>query len=210
MKVFSPAALAALKAGDAVVTGAVQLVTAPTPVLVWGGYGALTIAGNPFKGIGDHGLVESSSGALGGAAGDTTLTLSGVDPDIVVLKDLAGVRNAPTVLYRLIFDRHGQTLLDAKVFKRGRLDQLISNETIGGQAALTGVMEGAAKGLGRYLGRLRSDVDQKLNAPADNGFKAVSYAGTKTLYWGGKIPSTATQGAYPAVVANGRFDQLDF
>jgi hypothetical protein len=205
MKVFSPAALAALKDG-AVVSGAV-LIAASTPIQVWGGFGLLTIDDLVFKGLGDRGIAQVSAGALGGAAQETTLTLSGVDPEILPLLDTSAVRNAPTIIWRLIFDRNQQTLLDAKVFTRGRLDQLVSNETVGGEATLSALIEGAAKGLGRFRGRMRSDADQKLNDPSDNGFKAVTYAGTKTTYWGGKIPATVTGTTYSAVAGGGYYEK---
>lgn len=208
MKVFSTAALAALEAGGAIVAGAVQIVSAPNPVQVWSGYGTLTLGDLVFQGIGDRGMAQVSGGALGGAAQDTTLTLSGLDPAVLALLDQASIRNAPTVIWRLLFDRNGQTLLDYKVFTRGRLDQLVSDETVGGEATLSALIEGAARGLGRFRGRMRSAADQKLNAPSDDGFKAVSYAGTKTVYWGGKIPSTVTATTYPAVVAGGFIDKF--
>ncbi|ATC34112.1 hypothetical protein CA606_18230 [Caulobacter vibrioides] len=208
MKVFSTAALEALEAGGAIVTGAVQIVTAPNPVQVWGGFGVLTLGDLVFQGIGDRGLAQVSAGALGGAAQETTLTLSGLEPAVLALLDQTAIRNAPTVIWRLLFDRNGQTLLDAKVFTRGRLDQLVSDETVGGEATLSAMIEGAARGLGRFRGRMRSAADQQLNAPGDDGFKAVSYAGTKTIYWGGKIPSTVTSVTYPAVVAGGYLDKF--
>ena len=208
MKVFSTAALAALEAGDVVVAGAVLIAASPAPVRVWSGYGTLTLESLAFDGIGDRGLAQVSGGALGGAAQDTSLTLSGLEPSVLALLDEVSIRNAPTVIWRLLFDRHGQTLLDAKVFTRGRLDQLVSDEVVGGQATLTALIEGAARGLGRFRGRMRSAADQKLNAPTDDGFKAVSYAGTKTAYWGGKIPAPVVSATYPAVVGGGYLDKF--
>lgn len=205
MKTFSPAAIAEMKSGG-VVTGAVQIVSAPTPVLVWGGYGVLTIGDLVFQGLGDRGLAQVSSGALGGAAQEVTLELSGVEPAVLALLDQTAIRDAPTVIWRCIFDRAGQTMVDAKVFTRGRLDQLVSDETVGAQAILRALIEGAAKGLGRFRGRMRSDADQKLNAPTDDGLKAISHAGQKTLYWGGKVPSTVTSTTQSAVLGGGYFD----
>ena len=209
MKLFAPAAIAEMKVG-AVVTGAVMIVTAPAPVLVWGGFGVLTIGDLVFQGVGDFGLAQVSGGALGGAAQDTTLELSGVEPGVLALKDQTVVKDAPVVIWRCIFDRLGLTLLDAKAFTRGRLDQLLSDETIGETAILRAVVEGAAKGLGRFRARMRSDADHKLNAPADDFFKAVSYAGQKTLYLGGAIPSTVTSIGPGGVVGGGYFDSNQY
>jgi len=209
MKIFAPAAIAEMKSG-AVVTGAVMVATVPDPVLVWGGFGQLTIGDLVFQGLGNYGLAQVSSGSLGGAAQEVSLELSGVDPEVLALKEQTVVRDVPVVIWRCIFDRLGHSLLDAKVFTRGRLDQLPSEETIGGDAMLRAIIEGAAKGLGRFRARMRSDADQKLNAPSDDGFKAVSYAGQKTLYWGGTIPSTATTVGNGGVAGGGYFENNQF
>jgi hypothetical protein len=81
-------------------------------------------------------------------------------------------------------------LLGAYVFTRGRVDELRTIESIGGAAAIQVAVEGAARGLGRRGGRLRSDSDQRLVSANDGFFKHVSYAGQKTVYWGGKKPAT--------------------
>lgn len=182
--------MAAIERGDAMGVGAVFIGCAPTPVRVWSGYGPLTIEGEVFDGIGDRGLVTASSGGLGGAAQDTTLSLSGVEPAVLALVDADALKDAPVIVWRLIFDSAGQTLLAAEVFTRGRLDRLDPKVVPGGTATLVASVEGAAKGLGRSRGRTRSDTDQRLDAPDDAGFSATSYAGQKTIYWGGKIPAT--------------------
>jgi hypothetical protein len=190
MKTIAPAALAALEAGTAIVAGAVEI--AGDPVLrVWGGYHELTFDGRTFEPIGDRGLVQVAGGALGDAAQNITLSLSGVDPETLALLDAAEVSGAPAVLWRLIFDQAGVTLLDFNVWARGRLDTLEREEEIGGTAAITAQLETAAKGLGRRGARMRSDADQRLVDAADGFFKNTAYAGEKTLYWGGRKPSRA-------------------
>lgn len=189
MKLYSPEAKAEMEAGTAIAVGAVLIACAPTPVRVWGGFGPLVLEGEIFQGIGDSGLVSASGGALGGAAQSVTLALSGVDPDALALFDATALRDAPTVIWRLIFSGDGHTLLAAPVFTRGRLDQLPIEETPGGTSVIRALIEGAAKGLGRMRARTRSDSDQRLDDPDDAGFSATSYAGQKSIYWGGKIPT---------------------
>jgi hypothetical protein len=190
MKVLSPAALAALDAGEAIVTGAVEIVCTP-PVRVWGGPHEITLGGQTFLPIGDRGLVQTTGGALGDAAQDIALVLSGIDPETAALLDSTGLGGAPAVLWRLIFDQAGITMLDAQVWRRGRLDTILREEEIGGTAALRTQIETAAKGLGRRGSRMRSDADQRLIDPSDGFFRNVSYAGEKTLYWGGRKPARA-------------------
>lgn len=190
MKILSPAALEALDSGTAIVAGAVRIASVP-PVLAWGGNHVLVLEGEEFLPLGDRALVQVAAGALGGAAQNITLTLSGIDAETLALLDAEGVSGAPTILWRLIFNQAGDTLLDYHVWARGRLDTLEQEEEIGGTARLTGRMETAARGLGRRGGRMRSDADQRLIDPADGFFKNVSYAAEKMLYWAGRRPSRA-------------------
>lgn len=190
MKVLSTAALAALQDGTAIVSGAVEIACDPI-VRVWGGWHPLTFDGRTFDPIGDRGLVQVTGGALGDAAQNITLTLSGIDPETLALLDAEGLSGAPAVLWRLIFDQSGNTLLDLHVWARGRLDTIERDEEIGGEAAITAQLETAAKGLGRRGARMRSDADQRLIDPADGFFKNVSFAGEKQLYWGGRRPARA-------------------
>ncbi len=190
MKTIAPAALAALEAGTAIVSGAVEVASDP-PVRVWGGHHPITLAGSSYDPIGDRGLVQVAGGALGDAAQDITLTLSGIDPETAALLDAAEVAGAPVTVWRLIFAQDGNTLLSAEVWGRGRLDTLEREDEIGGTAKITARVETAAKGLGRRGARMRSDADQRLIDAADGFFKNVSYAGEKTLYWGGRRPARA-------------------
>lgn len=190
MKTIAPAALAALEAGDAIVTGAVEIACTP-PVRIWGGYRPITFDGRTFEGVGDRGLVQVTGGALGDAAQNIELVLSGIDPETLALLDTSDVKGASAVLWRLIFDLSGTQLLGFNVWARGRLDTLPREEEIGGTARITARLETAARGLGRRGARMRSDADQRLIDANDGFFKNVSYAGEKTLYWGGRRPARA-------------------
>jgi len=190
VKSIATPALEALDEGTAIVAGAVEIESVP-PVRVWGGWAPIAFAGRTFDPVGDRGLVQVAGGALGDAAQSITLTLSGVDPETLALLDAEDVSGAPAILWRLIFDASGTTLLDYHVWARGRIDTLESDEEIGGEAAILARLETPARGLGRRGARMRSDADQRLIDPDDGFFKNVSYAGEKTLYWGGRRPSRA-------------------
>jgi hypothetical protein len=190
MKNLAPAALEALEKGAAIVSGAVEIACNPV-VRVWGGWQPITFDGRTFDPVGDRGLVQVSGGALGDAAQSITLTLSGIDPETLALLEAESLAGAPAVLWRLIFDQSGNTLLDYHVWARGRLDTITREEEIGGTAAIIAQLETAAKGLGRRGARMRSDADQRLIDPNDGFFKHVSFAAEKTLYWGGRRPARA-------------------
>jgi hypothetical protein len=134
MKSIAAPAMAAIEAGEAIVTGAAQISPrdGSTPIRVWGGYGVIAIGGNDYQPLGDRALAQQTTGALGGIAQGMTLTLSGVEPAALALLDPAEVKGASVVVYRLIFASDGKTLLDAHVFDRGRGDAVDSAETIGG------------------------------------------------------------------------------
>ncbi len=201
MKTLAPAALAALEAGTAIVSGAVEIGCTP-PVRLWGGHHEVIFEGRNFLPIGDRGLAQIAGGALGDAAQNITLILSGIDPEASALIDAAGLQSAPSVLWRMIFDQTGNTLLDFDVWARGKLDTIMRDEQIGGTASLTAQIEAAAKGLGRRGARMRADSDQRLIDASDGFFKNVSYVGEKTLYWGGRRPARAGS-ALPGVGGGG-------
>lgn len=190
MKNFSDGAMAAIVAGEAIVTGAVAILGDPV-IRVWGGYWPIELDGETYQPVGDRGIAQQTAGAIGGSAQGMTLMLSGIDPEALELLDADEVDGAPVVVYRLIFASDGKTLLDYQVFDRGRVDQLATEEVIGGEAKLSVMVEGAARGLGRRGGRMRSDADQRLVAADDGYFKNTGYAPEKTLYWGGKRPAVA-------------------
>ena len=198
MKTFTAEAQAALESGRNNVAGAVEI-SLPQGVKfrAWSGYGPLTIGDHVYVGLGDRALAQASAGALGDAAQGVTITLSGVDPEVAASVDLLELRDAPCVVRRLIFNGAGNALLDQHVFSRGRIDTAEVSETPGGEATITINVETAAKSLGRAGGRMRSFADEQLISPGGVGFQVVSYAGEKTLYWGGKIPARA------GAVANG-------
>lgn len=202
MKTFTTAAMAAIEAGTAIVSGAVEILSTPA-IRVWGGYGQLLINGATYEGIGDRGMAQVAGGATGGTAQNVTLKLSGIESEVIELLDADEVRGASVAVYRLIFSGDGLTLLDAQVFTRGRLDQLPITETIGGEAAILALIESAARGLGRRGGRMRSDADQRLVKADDGFFRNVSYAPEKNLAWGGKRSAAARTVLSGAVYGRG-------
>ncbi|MGQ3101010.1 MAG: hypothetical protein ACT6Q5_13265 [Sphingopyxis solisilvae] len=190
MKTIAAPARQALADGTAIVVGAVEIASDP-PIRVWGGNGPITFGGRTFDPVGDRSLVQVAGGALGGAAQSISLSLSGIEPEVLELLDADEVAQAPGTLWRMIFAGNGITLLDYHVWARGRLDELTKEEEVGGQALIQAALETAARGLGRRGGRMRTDADQRLVKADDGFFKNVAYAGEKMLYWGGRKPANA-------------------
>ncbi len=190
MKEIATAAQAAIEANTAQVGAALEIVL-DEPVRVWTGEGILQLLGEDYTGLSNREMGVTASGTLGGTAQNITLTLSGLDPEVLQLLDAPELRGAPVALYTLVFDASGRTLLDHGVHRRGRIDRVPVEETAGGTAMITLEIESAARGLGRRTGRMRSNADQRLIEPDDGSMKAVTYAGELVLYWGGEKPARA-------------------
>jgi len=190
MKTIAQAALDALEDGSAIVSGAVEIL-ATEPIRVWSGLSTIPLGIDTYTPLGDRDIGIVSSAAIGAVAQNLDLTLSGIEPEVLELLDAAGLRGAPVTVYSLIFDQSGTTLLDYYVHRRGRVDRVVQEETSGGTATITVQVESAGRGLGRKTGRLRADTDQRLITSTDGGFRMVSFAAQKTLYWGGRRPSNA-------------------
>lgn len=196
MKAYSEAALAAYADGTAMSVGAIELHVDPVACF-WGGDGVLTMTASDgverdFVGLGAKAMVEVGGGALGGAAQNVTVTLSGIDPDIIAALNPTPARGKPVVIWELTFDGSGQTMLDAHIFSRGTADRLPRSEQPGGEASIKLLVETAANGLGRRGSRMATDADQRMINPDDGGCKHVSYAGEIVLYWGGKRSTAGT------------------
>ena len=191
MKVMSPEALEALAAGRAVVSGSVRFDIPGDPIRVWGGHGEIEIEGEAYVPLGDHGLIRTTAGSVGTAAQGMTLELSGIPTAALSTINARLLRGVGVVVRRLIFDQHGRDLLDVSVHARGRVDHAPKTEAAGDTSVIAVTVHGSARGLGRKGGRMRSDADQRLILSTDGGLKHISYAGERTLYWGGKPPQRA-------------------
>ncbi len=190
MRTWAGATLTALQ-DDAVIEAGAMAIMTSTPVAFWGGYGNLTIDSVVHIGLGDRFMLSETAGSLGGEEQGAVVELSAVDDDVAPLRALSGLRGAPVICRRLIFNATGSTLLETEVRIRGRVDHMPGEETPGGEAKFMLKIEGAARGAGRRGGRMRTDADQRLINGTDGGFKRISYAGEVTLYWGGKPPQRA-------------------
>jgi hypothetical protein len=192
MKTFALAAMLAILAGEAVVTGAVQISPrdGSEPIRVWGGYGVYSLGGHDYLPLGDRGFAQRTAGAIGGLAQGITLTISGIEDAALALLEPDEVKGASVVITRLIFASDAKTLLDAQIFERGRGDAISLDDTIGKSSAVNYAVESAARSLGRSGARMRADSDQRLIDPDDGYFKNAAYAGQKQLFWGGKRPTT--------------------
>lgn len=190
MKTLDAPTLAAVQAGQVIQAGAVRLEFGST-YRFWSGYGSLAVAGEgTFNGIGARGLIIPVESSIGAGASGLEMTLSALDPDIAASVELEDYAQKPVVVWRMIFDASGQTLLASVVFFRGRCDVIRIVETGNGEATIQMSVEGAMRDMDRRGARIRSDTDQRLlGGSTDGGMKHISVAGVRTLYWGQQGPN---------------------
>lgn len=192
MKLFTEEAAEALDRGQSLEVGAIKIACDP-PVRIWGGYQDIVLDGETYVGVGNRALVTVTGGALGVAAEGSEIIVSRTDAPIQAMLAASGLWRAPVVIWRLIFDKGGRNLLDAKVHQRGRLDKIEDRAKAGGEASLALKVEGAARGQGRTTGRMRSDADQVLIRSSDGFYKAIAAFGERQLVWGGRRPRRSSQ-----------------
>ena len=188
---IAPAALDAIERGDAIIAGAVEILASDGPIRVWSGHGLQELDGEIYQPLADREIGIATGASLGGVAQNLTLTLSGLEPEVLKLLEAETLRFAPCRVMTLVWDSSGTQLLDWWTHRRGRVDRVPVRETSGGTATITVQVEAPGRGLGRKTGRLRSDADQRLIEPTDGGLRQVSFAAERTLYWGGRRPSRA-------------------
>lgn len=190
MKIYSAEGLAALDSGQSLDIGAIRIGSTP-PLCVWGGYGVITIDGDEFHGLADRVLVTVTGGSLGVGAEPSEIKLSRSDPAVEAMLAAPDLWRAPVTIWRLLFDAGGRNLLDAKVHQRGRIDDAEDVDVPGGDTNLVLKVEGAARGLGRSLGRMRSDPDHRLVNALSGAMKHIGAFASKQLFWGGRRPVRA-------------------
>lgn len=198
MKTYSTACQAELDAGTARRAGALKVDSSPTPFRYWGGNGQATLGGEVYDGLGANLMAAVFAGQLGSTETGGTVTLSGVDPDVLAGVDLTAARGCDCVVWELIFDASGRTLLHSEPALLGTADQLQMQDQPGGTSALVLTVLGASAALGKKSGRMATDADQRLIKATDGSLSRISYAGMITLYWGGQRPSQASA-ALPGV-----------
>lgn len=194
MKHLSEEAVAMIESRRPVIAGAAKFSIPSGPGGAYrlaSGLGKLMLPTGPggadeeFLGVGSRALIVPTSSEIGSAADAYTITLSGLDPRVADTIENEDYHQKPVILWKLIFDASGRSLIDIMVECRGRLDLVKQTERVGGTATLQFMIEGPRRDMGRAGTRIRSDADQRiLGGATDDSMAQISIAPRKTLRWG--------------------------
>lgn len=157
------------------------------PVYIWNGLGTIVWNSQTWVGTGNLVTISSVSEGTDISAKGITLTLSGVDSNLLA-KCLGEVRqNNPVQLWLGFLDSNGSVIADPYQSFSGHMDTATINEgVITSTIDLT--LENALIDMNRPLERRWTHDDQKIDYPTDNGFVWVTAIQTWNGVWGKSGP----------------------
>lgn len=155
------------------------------PMRLWLGFGMLSAGGHLWSGLGEFGAVSGIESPIGGTAPETTLTLSGVKPEqVLIALDAEGrVKGRAAIIYMQFFDENWQVLDQPYAIMSGTMDQM----TISAPDMETRRIEVSVEWL--FTRRsippfgFLSDHDQKSLYPGDRGVEQVVLMQNKSTTW---------------------------
>lgn len=185
MPFFNETAAAALAGRTVRLAWLVRLGFASGEMRVWLGFGSLVAGSETWSGLGEFAGISGLEVPLGGTAPVTTLTLSGVDPDLKgkVREASAEAKGRPVRIYMQFFDDELQTLDAPYAVLTGVMDQL----SVSAPSAETRTIEMTVEWL--FTRRaippfgMLSNRDQQARYPGDRGLEYVTAMQNKTTNW---------------------------
>lgn len=184
---YFPSTIAAYLAGRVIQRGIlVHFDFLGEPHRVWSGTGLLRAGGREWSGLGELGTIEGLESALGGIAPETTFTLSGVDPTLVLLalNSSDRVKGRSVTVFLQLFDLDSlETLDDPFAIYLGTMDVMKVSATgpTMRKVSVTAETLFARRALApwEYL----SDRDQNRLFPGDRGLEMVPSMANKSVEW---------------------------
>lgn len=161
----------------------VSIQFASSTVYAWSGTGTLTWNGVDFAGVGSMGEVAVVEEGSSVQARGTTLTLSGIDLNLLgdALNDLR--QGLPVTIWLALFDETPAVIGNPVIAFRGRVDQ--PTITVNGNTATIQInCESRLMDLNVPATRRYTNEDQWRDWPGDRGFEFVNSVQEVTIYWG--------------------------
>jgi hypothetical protein len=159
------------------------------PIYVWSGVGELSWGGHTWVGIGTLGSVSTIEEGATVEAKGVTLSMSGIDIDLLdeVLNEFQV--GLPALVYLGLFDADGDLIPDPVISWAGRIDQPtidIDENT----ATISIACENRLVDMNVAVDRRYTNEDQQLDHPGDRGFEFVPAIQDVMIYWG-RSPSSS-------------------
>lgn len=158
------------------------LTFASKTVYCWTGVGNLVYNGNTYLGVGAFGKIEKITEATDVQAYGTSISLSGIDPNIYseCMNDIK--MGAPATIYFTLLDNNGQIYGVPYPAFSGTVDK----PTIGmgtKEISITLSLENKLSNLSRANMRRYTSADQQLYHPNDSCFNSVESLNDQALKW---------------------------
>lgn len=185
MRTFSAEALAALDAGG-FTTRCLLRVDMPDDeyFAIWDDIGQIVADGVTYEGAPGRFTVQPAVGSYDDGARPCTVTLPGLDSEVVAFIMSAPWHQRPVLIQRAIVATEAPQVLHLSPEFSGRLDKVVQKESPGGTYDLQFLCETEAIENSRSGARTRSDADQRQRDPDDGFFSFSTSAKTTTIDWG--------------------------
>lgn len=153
----------------------------------WSGAGSLVFEGVTYVGAGSLLDLSDIRQSTELAAIKISLTLRAIPntdltPDILATIEQEQYHQRPVRLMTAFFDPDTEALLSVEVMVRGIVDRIVHND--GDGATLECQIETRTRDITKSGYRVRSDADQKMLDPTDDGLRHVATVHTETIYFG--------------------------
>lgn len=183
MRTLSPAVLAALASGNAVIVQMVHMAFSSGAIALNSSTWDLVFGGVTYRGAAGLGSVSAITDKPGEVQG-IRLDIAGGSPASIslALDDADIVQGTPLTLSTAILDAASYQVLDVVTDWVGRLDTMAISED-GKQAAISVTAESRAVDLLRGNASSYSDGDQRARFPGDLAFAFVVSAVDKKIVW---------------------------
>ncbi|PZR88351.1 MAG: hypothetical protein DI537_23720 [Stutzerimonas stutzeri] len=185
MPFFSETAAAALAGRTLRLAWLVRLGFASEEIRVWLGNGKLIAGGEEWSGLGELGAISGLEMPLGGTAPVTTLTLSGVEPELLAKarEASAEAKGRPAIISMQFFDEAWQVLDAPYAIMTGIMDQMSVQATGPTVRTIEMTVEWlfTRKSIPPFA--MLSNRDQKALHPGDRGLEYVAAMQNKTTEW---------------------------
>lgn len=192
MRSLSSATLAAIGRGELVLRALVQLQLLEDTFGFWNDIGNVVVDGITYYGTGSLGAISTVQGNTSGSIPNFTLTLSGLDANVLATFFSYTWHQRPVLVYLACLDTTSFNMVDAPtLIASGRLDTAHVKGAVAQQATLEISCEDISRRLTWQNPAVRSNGDQLLRSGTDTFLQYVATTVAQQLYWGQKQPTPA-------------------